>query len=59
MVRSQETAAPLIEALNNGSGVPVGFLAGLNEINAGIFEGLPVDVGDVPLGGALYLLAPA
>ena len=33
--------------------------AGLNEINAGIFEGMPVDVGDVPLGGALYLLAPA
>jgi broad specificity phosphatase PhoE len=62
MVRSQETAAPLIEALsslNNGSGVPVEFLAGLNEINAGIFEGIPVDVGDVPLGGALYLLAPA
>jgi broad specificity phosphatase PhoE len=62
MVRSQETAAPLIEALsslNNGSGVPVEFLAGLNEINAGIFEGMPVDVGDVPLGGALYLLAPA
>jgi broad specificity phosphatase PhoE len=62
MVRSQETAAPLIEALssmNNGSGVPVEFLAQLNEIDAGIFEGAPVNVGDLPLGGALYLLAPA
>jgi len=62
MVRSQETAAPLIEALssmNNGSGVPVEFLAQLNEIDAGIFEGAPVNIGDLPLGGALYLLAPA
>lgn len=55
MVRSQETATPLAEAL----GLPIHDLAGLNEINAGIFEGMPVDVGDVPLGGALYLLAPA
>lgn len=54
MVRSQETAAPLAEAL----GLPVQVLPGLNEINAGIFEGLPVNVGDLPLGGALYLLAP-
>jgi broad specificity phosphatase PhoE len=62
MVRSQETAAPLIEALsslNNGNGVPAEFLAGLNEIDAGIFEGATVNVGDLPLGGALYLLAPA
>jgi broad specificity phosphatase PhoE len=62
MVRSQETAAPLVEALsslNDGNGVPYGILAGLNEIDAGIFEGAPVNVGDVPLGGALYLLAPA
>jgi hypothetical protein len=35
------------------------FLPGLNEIDAGIFEGAPVNVGDLPLGGALYLLAPA
>jgi broad specificity phosphatase PhoE len=55
MVRSQETATPLAEAL----GLPIHDLTGLNEINAGIFEGMPVDVGDVPLGGALYLLAPA
>ena len=34
-------------------------LPGLNEIDAGIFEGMPVNVGDLPLGGALYLLAPA
>jgi hypothetical protein len=61
MVRSQETAAPLIEALsslNDGNGVPYETLSGLNEIDAGIFEGAPVNVGDVPLGGALYLLAP-
>ena len=55
MVRSQETATPLAEAL----GLPIHDLAGLNEIDAGIFEGMPVGVGDVPLGGALYLLAPA
>jgi broad specificity phosphatase PhoE len=55
MVRSQETATPLADAL----GLPIRDLAQLNEINAGIFEGMPVNVGDVPLGGALYLLAPA
>jgi broad specificity phosphatase PhoE len=56
MIRSQETADPLAVAL--GMHVPVPELSGLNEIDAGIFEGAPVDVGDVPLGGALYLLAP-
>jgi broad specificity phosphatase PhoE len=56
MIRSQETAAPLSELLN----LPIkGDLPGLNEIDAGIFEGAPVNVGDLPLGGALYLLAPA
>jgi hypothetical protein len=55
MVRSQETAAPLAEALN----LPIQALPGLNEIDAGIFEGMPVNVGDLPLGGVLYLLAPA
>jgi broad specificity phosphatase PhoE len=56
MIRSQETAAPLAETL----GLPIqGELAGLNEINAGIFEGAPTNVGDLPVGGALYLLAPA
>jgi hypothetical protein len=54
MIRSQETATPLADALN----LPIQTLPGLNEIDAGIFEGTPVDVGDVPLGGALYLLAP-
>ena len=54
MVRSQETAAPLAEALH----LPINVLSGLNEIDAGIFEGIPVNVGDLPLGGALYLLAP-
>jgi broad specificity phosphatase PhoE len=54
MVRSLETAMPLADSL----GLPIEQLSGLNEINAGIFEGAPVDVGDIPLGGALYLLAP-
>ncbi len=54
MIRSQETAAPLADALH----LPVQILPGLNEIDAGIFEGIPVNVGDLPLGGALYLLAP-
>jgi Histidine phosphatase superfamily (branch 1) len=54
MIRSQETAAPLAEALN----LPIQVLPGLNEIDAGIFEGIPVNVGELPLGGALYLLAP-
>jgi broad specificity phosphatase PhoE len=56
MVRSQETAAPLADEL--GFSIQP-FQAGLNEIDAGIFEGAPVNVGDLPLGGALYLLAPA
>jgi broad specificity phosphatase PhoE len=56
MVRSQETAAPLAHEL----GLTIEpFQSGLNEIDAGIFEGAPVNVGDLPLGGALYLLAPA
>ena len=54
MIRSQETAAPLAEALH----LPINVLSGLNEIDAGIFEGIPVNVGDLPLGGTLYLLAP-
>jgi broad specificity phosphatase PhoE len=56
MVRSQETAAPLADALHL-SIEPL--QPGLNEIDAGIFEGAPVNVGDLPVGGALYLLAPA
>ncbi len=54
MIRSQETAMPLAEALH----LPIQALPGLNEIDAGIFEGIPVNVGNLPLGGALYLLAP-
>jgi broad specificity phosphatase PhoE len=57
MARSQETAAPLAETLMMPIQQP--FLAGLNEIDAGIFEGAPVNAGDLPVGGALYLLAPA
>jgi broad specificity phosphatase PhoE len=56
MVRSQETAGPLADALSLTIHPALG---GLNEIDAGIFEGAPVNVGDLPLGGALYLLAPA
>jgi Histidine phosphatase superfamily (branch 1) len=58
MIRSQETAAPLAEALNMWPLDPSHILFGLNEIDAGIFEGIPVNVGDLPVGGALYLLAP-
>ena len=54
MIRSQETATPLADALH----LPIQVLPGLNEIDAGIFEGIPVNVGDLPVGGALYLLAP-
>jgi Histidine phosphatase superfamily (branch 1) len=54
MVRSQETATPLADALH----LPIQALSGLNEIDAGVFEGIPVNVGDLPVGGALYLLAP-
>jgi broad specificity phosphatase PhoE len=56
MIRSQETAAPLAHEL--GLSIEP-FQAGLNEIDAGIFEGAPTNLGDLPLGGALYLLAPA
>lgn len=55
MIRSQETAAPLAALLS----LPVQVLPGLDEINAGVFEGMPVNVGGVPLGGVGYLLAPA
>ncbi len=59
MVRSQETAEPLAKALDMWPLSPDHILSGLNEINAGIFEGAPVDIGNLPLGGAAYLLAPA
>lgn len=59
MVRSQETAEPLAKALDMWPLAPDHILPGLNEIDAGIFAGIPVNVGSLPLGGALYLLAPA
>lgn len=59
MIRSQETAEPLAAALHLWPLNADHILSGLNEINAGIFEGTPVNVGDLPVGGALYLLAPA
>ncbi len=59
MIRSQETADPLARALEQFPLNSDHLLSGLNEINAGIFEGAPVNVGDLPLGGAEYLLAPA
>lgn len=54
MTRAQETAQPLSTLL----GLPVQDLSGLNEIDAGIFAGLPVNVGDLPLGAVLYAVAP-
>ncbi|MCV7259453.1 histidine phosphatase family protein [Mycobacterium shimoidei] len=59
MIRSQETAQPLAETLDMWPLPSDHILAGLNEIDAGIYAGIPVYVGDLPLGGALYLLAPA
>ncbi|WP_343709976.1 histidine phosphatase family protein [Mycobacterium sp.] len=46
MTRAQQTAAPLATDL----GLPVHVLPGLDEINAGVFEGIPVNVGPIPLG---------
>lgn len=59
MIRSEQTAQPLAEALNMWPLAPDHILSGINEIDAGIFAGIPVYVGGLPLGGALYLLAPA
>ena len=49
LIRTQETAAPLATLL----GMTPQVLPGLNEINAGIFEGLP----QIP-AGILYLVGP-
>lgn len=54
MTRAQETAAPLATLL----GLPITDLPELGEIDAGIFAGLPVNVGDLPLGAVLYVAAP-
>lgn len=54
MTRAQETAEQLATLLE----LPVQSLPGLNEIDAGIFAGLPLDVGGLPLGAALYAAAP-
>ncbi|WP_406817645.1 histidine phosphatase family protein [Mycobacterium sp. M23085] len=50
LIRTQQTAAPLASAL----GMNVQVLPGLNEIDAGAFNGQP----QVSLGGLAYLLAP-
>jgi broad specificity phosphatase PhoE len=50
LIRTQETAAPLADLL----GMNVQILPGLNEIYAGVFNGLP----QVSLAGLLYLVAP-
>lgn len=50
LVRTQETAAPLADYL----GMDVQHLAGLNEVNAGIFEGIQQGQVSAPA----YLLAP-
>jgi PE family/Histidine phosphatase superfamily (branch 1) len=52
LLRTQETAAQLAGLLGISSSIPA--LPGLNEINAGIFDGLP----DVSPAGVLYLIAP-
>lgn len=49
-IRAQETAAPLADALN----MDVQILSGINEINAGIFEGTPMNNAI----GALFYAAP-
>lgn len=50
LVRTQQTAAPLASALGTSAQI----LPGLNEIDAGAFNGQP----QVSLGGLAYLLAP-
>lgn len=50
LLRAQQTAAPLATL----TGMPVGILPGLNEINAGIFDGLP----QISPAGLLYLMGP-
>ena len=52
-IRTQETAAPLAEALQHQN-LAVEILPGLNEIPAGIFNGDPTN----SLEGILYLLGP-
>lgn len=50
LIRTQQTAAPLAAAL----GTNVRVLPGLNEIDAGVFNGMP----QISLAGLAYLLAP-
>jgi hypothetical protein len=52
-IRSQETAAQLVDALDN-SNLTTQILPGLNEIPAGLFDGDPTN----SLEGILYLLGP-
>ncbi|WP_343598870.1 histidine phosphatase family protein [Mycobacterium sp.] len=54
MIRTQETAAPLAEMLH----VSVTDLAGLDEVNSGIYEGLPLSVHGIPIVELLYGAAP-
>lgn len=50
LIRTQQTAAPLAAAL----GTNVQVLPGLNEIDAGVFNGMP----QISLAGLVYLLGP-
>lgn len=50
LIRTQQTAAPLAAALGMNAQV----LPGLNEIDAGVFNGMP----QISLAGLAYLLAP-
>ncbi|MGV0734277.1 phosphoglycerate mutase family protein [Mycolicibacter sinensis] len=58
MTRAQQTAEPLAEALQLWPLAADHVLPGLNEIGAGVFAGLPLDVGGLPLGAVAYALAP-
>ncbi|OBK88492.1 phosphoglycerate mutase family protein [Mycolicibacter sinensis] len=58
MTRAQQTAEPLAEALQLWPLPSDHVLPGLNEIGAGVFAGLPLDAGGLPVGAVAYALAP-
>lgn len=58
MTRAQQTAEPLAEALQLWPLPADHVLPGLNEIGAGVFAGLPLDFGGLPVGAVAYALAP-
>lgn len=58
MPRAQETAEPLAQALGLWPLAADHVLPGLNEIGAGVFADLPLDLGGLPVGAMAYALAP-